>query len=102
MPATLENNKFDFQVYHDKNLNYIWALYAINLDGYEERLETARFSIKEAKDKYIAGGCKTGKDDNCRFSSTFENSNIEIDFILMIQNSSYNTILLTERIICQP
>lgn len=100
--APVENNKFDFQVYHDRNLNYTWALYGINHEGFEERLETKKFSIKEEKDKYIAGGCKTGKDDTCKFNIVFPNSKIEIDFILMIQNTSYNTILLTEKIISQP
>lgn len=102
VPAPIENNKFDFQVYHDKNLNYTWALYGINAEGFEERLETKKFSIKEEKQKYIAGGCKTDKDDTCKFNIVFPNSKIEIDFILMIQNTSYNTILLTEKIISQP
>lgn len=45
-------NKFDFQVANEKNMNYVWALYAVDRDELEERMELKEFSIKDAYNSY--------------------------------------------------
>ena len=34
-----QKNLFDFQVTYDKNFHYIWSLYRLDDDDYEERIE---------------------------------------------------------------
>ena len=90
------NNKFDFQIVNDKHMTYLWALYAITEDGFEERLEGKSFAIREQYEDYLS---KDVKMNNLPFKVTFSREKIQLDFVLLIQNTSDNIVKLTSKLL---